>query len=106
MDTLEWTNAAGKKVEIKLTLLDKYVRSDITVGGDYVGCAYGEPEVIKGHATCVAKLGKLGLAADRAAEVTAAISAMTPSVDLVHAAEMDAFERSSYDLARKMGRES
>lgn len=106
MKTLTWDNAAGKKIEIKLTLGEKYVRSDITVGGAYVGCAYGEPEALKGHATCVAKLGKLGLNAERAAEVAAAIAAMTPAVDLVHAAEMDAFERSNYDLARKMSREA
>ena len=59
-----------------------------------------------GHPIIAASLGKLGLSADRAAQVKQAIAEVEATREAAGRSarelEMDEFDRQGYDLARKM----
>lgn len=110
MKTLTWNNANGQEIKIEINLVSNMVDFDITVGGNNIGHVIGGLKPVAGHAIIVASLGKLGLNADRAAQVKQAIAEVEATRESACRSDrelkMDEFDRQGYDLAGKIARQA
>jgi len=108
MKNINWTTQGGTKIEITLQAvfgLDlqgyrktagiKTVEITATVNGSAHN-AFGGVQAVKGHATCVASIGDIGLTSaqlemitDAESEIEAAIEADNAAIE-AHAASLDA----------------
>lgn len=109
MQTIQWTNSAGQDIIVTVSLISNTVDFDVAVGGTNLGIITGGLKTVTGHAVIVAGLGKLGLNAERAAQVATAIEAVEAErvahIPTAHEIEMREFDRQGYDLARKMSQQ-
>jgi hypothetical protein len=110
MQTLTWDNANGQEIKIVIKLTSNMIDFEVSVAGNDIGHIIGGLKPVNGHAVIVASLGKLGLNADRAAQVKQAIAEVEATREAAGRSarelEMDEFDRQGYDLARKMSREA
>ena len=106
MKTLTWDNASGQEIKIVINLISNMINFDVSVAGNDIGYIIGGLKPVTGHPIIVASLGKLGLSADRAAQVKQAIAEVEATreaaIRSARELEMDEFDRQGYDLARKM----
>lgn len=106
MKTLTWNNANGQEIKIAIKLISNMISFDVSVAGNDIGQIIGGLKPVTGHPVAVASLGKLGLNADRAAQVKQAILEVAATREAVGRSarelEMDEFDCQGYDISRKM----
>lgn len=109
MKTLIWNNAKGQEIKITLTSINNMIDFEVTIDGANIGQIIGGLKPVKNHPVIAASLGKLGLTAERAGQVSAAIVELEAkrksSVRSDREKELDEFDRQGFDLRGRMEKE-